>query len=729
MDLDLDDIGIDGPGDPGMAASRPSRFLPKSSKLKPKPKEEPVSSEPEPQPCTPLPKKQEDSSMPSLDATVKSASEPSPSSTLNNFTKVEKTEEQVVEDAMEVDGDEDAVVREIDVFFTPPPLDNNTQLYVLQYPLRPCWRPYELDERCEQVRVKPKSSQMEVDLSLNVDDRSSYNDDAPAQMRTKMQTLSTSWKPPATSGYAVGLLMGNKLHLNPVHAVVQLRPSMEHLKSGGPKKNNIVEANIKFNEKKEESAGPSKKQGKLARASDKQNTDDAESWVSLEYHGRDSSFSSRYRQKMAAEESYLIPFSMSPYDFVNSLCPGTTTDSNRAKGPSRRLLLSLPLEERFKTYLSEGPEVHRFTALKHLAPDESDEDVLLVLQKHAYLVQGLWVTASSLLCEGIKCLARDYILLLFSKNPLISYKQQDASGLSKEVLRRMLKPLAVERPSFKNWKFKEPMDMSFIKGHPNAVREQERLWEKREKNIMVHVTGAGKGGPAMRNSFKSTMTNRPGASSSDQGAKRSVDGAVRSETVSMSDETREALPRALVEVFRIHKVCSLQLIREGLRDLALSKSNLPKADPRAAIAAAKGADAHLPELQTVISQIAVNIHGVYVLKSSPDHSDSNPLRFASDLSPPLSPPPPKKKKKKKKKRELPFAFMLKSGFSLCRSVIIKLFCAKEPNATLKKADVVHAAKIDLKRDIKDSEFSKVISELCIARGNAWCMKSGDGKPR
>ncbi|KAJ4965966.1 hypothetical protein NE237_017815 [Protea cynaroides] len=677
MDLDLDDLGIDGPGDSRKPASRPSRFIPKSSKLKPKPKEEP-----DPQlPPTLLPKKQDESSIPSFDAAVKSVSEPSPSSTLNNFNEVERkeerTEEQVFEDAMEIGGDEDAVVREIEVFFTPSPLDNNTQLYVLQYPLRPSWRPYELDERCEQVRVKPKSSQMEVDLSLNVDDSSSYDANAPDNLRTTKQTLATAWKPPVTPGYAVGLMMGNKLHLNPVHAVVQLRPSMEHLKSGGQKKKgNVasdVEANIKSNEKKEESAGQSKKQGKLTRTSDELDSD--ESWVSLEYHGRDSSFSSRYRRKMAAEESSPISFSMSPYDFVNSLCPGTTTSNNRAKGPSRRHLLSLPLEERFKPYLSEGPEVHRFIALKHLAPDESNEDVILVLQKHAYLVQGLWVTASSLLCEGVQCLARDYILLLFSKNPLISYKQLDLSGISKEILRRVLNPLAVERPSFKNWKLKEPTDVSFIKEHPDVVREQERLWEKREKNIMGHMSGARKGGTAMRNSLKSTMTNRPEASSSDQGAKRSVNGTVSSETVSISDETREALPRALVEVFRIHKVCSLQLIREGLRDLALSKSNLPKADPRAAIAAAKGADAHLPELQAVINQVAVNIHGVYVLKSSLDHSDSNPLR----------------------------------------SVIIKLFCAKEPNGTLKKADVVQAAKIDLKRDIKDAEFTKVISELCVAR--------------
>ncbi|KAB2058695.1 hypothetical protein ERO13_A11G236200v2 [Gossypium hirsutum] len=47
--------------------------------------------------------------------------------------------------------EEDMVVREIDVFFSPS-IDADAQLYVLQYPLRPCWRPYELDERCKEIQ-------------------------------------------------------------------------------------------------------------------------------------------------------------------------------------------------------------------------------------------------------------------------------------------------------------------------------------------------------------------------------------------------------------------------------------------------------------------------------------------------------------------------------------------------------------------------------------------------
>ena len=56
-----------------------------------------------------------------------------------------------------------------------------------------------------------------------------------------------------------------QLHINPTRAIVQLRPSMEHLTSGGSKKkNNVasnVEATIKSEDLKDEkSAGSSKKQ-------------------------------------------------------------------------------------------------------------------------------------------------------------------------------------------------------------------------------------------------------------------------------------------------------------------------------------------------------------------------------------------------------------------------------------------------------------------------------------
>ncbi|KAL0828100.1 hypothetical protein Bca101_051778 [Brassica carinata] len=137
--------------------------------------------------------------------------------------------------------EEDVVVREIDVFYNPS-IGANTELYVLQYSLRPSWRAYEMDERCQEVRVNPSTSEVELDLSMDLD-------------------------------YAIGVLSGDKLHLNPVHAVPQLRPSMKYLSS----KRKQAEA-------PEESARTSKKQN----------------WVSLEYHGLESEYHSRYLTKMMA---------------------------------------------------------------------------------------------------------------------------------------------------------------------------------------------------------------------------------------------------------------------------------------------------------------------------------------------------------------------------------------------------------------------------------------------
>ncbi|MCD7465614.1 hypothetical protein HAX54_001629 [Datura stramonium] len=82
----------------------------------------------------------------------------------------------------------------------------------------------------------------------------------------------------------------------------------------------------------------------------------------------------------------------------------------------------------------------------------------------------------------------------------------------------------------------------------------------------------------------------------------------------------EALPKAVQNVFRIHKVCSLPQILAGLRAMALSKSFDPKEPPKKAfflIAATGDSDvAPIEEIQTVLDQVAVNIHGVYVLEVS-----------------------------------------------------------------------------------------------------------------
>ncbi|XP_021763359.1 DNA-directed RNA polymerase III subunit RPC5-like [Chenopodium quinoa] len=643
---------------------KPSRFAPKNARFQPKTKNSgAMKSEPKVEV-----KKEEDSTVPVAEAKMEVDSVE---------LKEEVMEEREIPEtsnSMEVDVEEDCVVAEYDVYYTPR--DPATQLYVLQYPLRPSWRPYELEQRCTEVRYKPKSGEVEVDLSIDTNSDNYLKSDTD-DGKLVTQTLSSSCKPPQTTSYAIGVLFDKKLYLNPIHAVVQLRPSMESLDSSGSK---IKQPNVTFKEERSNNsavAGPSRKEMKQ--------TDPAavESWISLKYHSSATGLAEKYLRKMVTEQKDPLQFLMNPYDYLNSLCPRAVINKMTSRGPSKRFLLSLPLEERIKTLLVEGPSIQRFKVIKHLAPDDPVEEVLEILQKYALLVQGLWVLKSSIRhpnARGPEILARDYALLLFSQSPFIKDIELDVLGSQKSTGKIVLRELAVERPSCKDWKFKEATDVLFMKLHPDVVEKQMKLWEVNEQLIQQKF--------ASRKAVQASRSfNRPGSSlPSDEGAVRETTVA-RSASTSMSKETQEALPKILKKLFQSHKVCSFQTICRGLRDMAVSMSALPKADARAAVAAAKGVDAP-EELKAAIREIAYNVHDVYMLKSSSEHPE----------------------------------------FDQLRKLVVDLFLGSGPNAKLKKGEFMEAAKIRLRKEPSNTEFQKVITELCVSKGGAWVLKSGDGIP-
>ncbi|KAL5752721.1 hypothetical protein ACOSP7_022917 [Xanthoceras sorbifolium] len=642
---------------PKQVPSRKSRFMPKGASV---PKSEPPPP-PEPQQTDVSDLKEpksEASSEPT--ATTISLSPKAEPSFSNGDVKMEtkpvpevEMDEPLDSNQAELeseDNHEDMIVREIDVYFTPS-IDPDTQLYVMQYPMRPCWRPYELDERCQEVRVKSSQPQVEIDLAIDADSNN-WDTEKASTLNITKQTLSSSWKPSVGTDYAVGVLVDNKLHLNPVHAVVQLRPSTAYLKSVSSKRQN---------------------NNKRIESSSEQMSNDEECWIPLKYHSSKSDCSARYLEGMLAQDNSPIPFTMNPHDYFNSLFPGALNDNNKSKGSLRRVLLSMPLEERVQKLLREGPPVHRFSVLKHFAPDHSIEDVLGVLQKYALLVQGLWAPKSSLLFQDkAKCLARDYILILFSKDLMVKFQQAYIDAKLKDHVKGFLNVFAVERPSFKDWKFKAQTDVSFIKEYPNIVQKQEEVCAAIEKQITAVINRAGKGGPGMMNAaVKSATASKPLNVNSNKGVSGLVTG-----NRALSTETREALRKALQKFFQNHKVCS----KQGLRDWAVSQSTLPKADSRVALLVAEGVDT--ADFEEVISQVATNIHGFYVSKSSPEHPELDQLR----------------------------------------KIVLDLLLGKGPDAKLKRADVVEAARHVLKKEITSNEYNKVMTDICESKGSAWVLK-------
>lgn len=199
--------------------------------------------------------------------------------------------------------------------------------------------------------------------------------------------------------------------------------------------------------------------------------------------------------------------------------------------------------------------MHRFQALMHLAPASSEEDVLKYLKKFAVLVQGLWVAKSSLLgLDRIQQLARDYVLFLFTQNQIINNSELKKSvRIPYENLKNALLSLAVKRTAFDDWKFKEPADELFQKKYPHVLKEQERVWSDHEKEIMHHATRGGKMMPYV-NSVKPVSADV--AVTKYRSGKEIVEGIPGSNVVkTMSEETREALPKALEKIFNDYKVC------------------------------------------------------------------------------------------------------------------------------------------------------------------------------
>jgi len=152
----------------------------------------------------------------------------------------------------EQDEEDDPVVHEIPVYLAKS-LAN--QLYLLQYPVRPCRMSYDTSTVLS-AKVKPKQKKVEVTMALNTECTNFDNskgeqialnvDGADAKDRAgggadddetmvfpegqmDRLVLSSTQALQDTNRYAVGILDANEFHLTPLHAVLSLRPNFEYL--------------------------------------------------------------------------------------------------------------------------------------------------------------------------------------------------------------------------------------------------------------------------------------------------------------------------------------------------------------------------------------------------------------------------------------------------------------------------------------------------------------------
>jgi len=159
------------------------------------------------------------------------------------------SQDQGHQPTVDEEDENDPVVHEIPVYLAKSLAQ---QLYLLQYPVRPCRMSYDTSTVLS-AKVKPKQKKVEVTMALNTEctnfdnskgeqialnvdgqdakERAGVDDETMVFPDGQMDrlTLSSTQTLQDTSRYAIGILDADEFHLTPLHAVLSLRPSFEYL--------------------------------------------------------------------------------------------------------------------------------------------------------------------------------------------------------------------------------------------------------------------------------------------------------------------------------------------------------------------------------------------------------------------------------------------------------------------------------------------------------------------
>jgi DNA-directed RNA polymerase-3 subunit RPC5 len=197
----------------------------------------------------------------------------------------------------------DRLVAELDVEVCNDLQQLKSNLVLLQQPLRPAWRPYNVPSNTT-ARFKPNAKRLELQQPLDPK-CANYNEGVEEIKRVTSLTLRSSLVDPPKCDFAVGVIRNGRLLLLPVNYTLQLRPHLSHLnadtsnkaKAGGQGEDTDEEMGMEDND------GPEIKQELTAievqvkrRETERQQAarlksytylqqeEEAEAWVNLQVH-------------------------------------------------------------------------------------------------------------------------------------------------------------------------------------------------------------------------------------------------------------------------------------------------------------------------------------------------------------------------------------------------------------------------------------------------------------
>ncbi|KAK3600874.1 hypothetical protein CHS0354_019221 [Potamilus streckersoni] len=434
-----------------------------------------------------------------------------------------------------MDDKEDPVEHEIDVFLSRSLAEN---LYLLQYPVRPSHMTYDSVEHLS-TRVKPNQKKVELELALNTNsphyakskgEQIALNVDGhkesaePSYYASSVmdkQVLTSVPSSANTERYAVGYLKDGELHLSPLHALVQLRPSFGYLDRVDDRQKVVQqgggeEGESSQDEVEEEAkpvtikfARPESAEAKARRLASFEYLNkkrEEERWVNVDYYGIYDDRSDMERELLIAGkgDQSSAEFNITPKDYLQMLMPLSSEDKQEKPAmPNNVLSLSqlktMPLGDQVKALLVNA-KVIQFHQLINLLPKGTDPQATLrSLQHVAVMVQGCWVVKSDVLypkevCSphsGISaeylCRGRDYVIWRFTQSRFVTRKEvATVTKLPSEDILDILKQMSHIRVH-QGWEFGLEYDYDFTNRYPEITQRQKMLWEAKQQAIFKQL--------------------------------------------------------------------------------------------------------------------------------------------------------------------------------------------------------------------------------------------------
>ncbi|EDV27885.1 uncharacterized protein TRIADDRAFT_52872 [Trichoplax adhaerens] len=397
-------------------------------------------------------------------------------------------EQESGHNSSESSDEDDPVVKEIDVYLSHHLKDN---LYLMMYPVRSTRMPY-ADTSCMKARIKPK--QQKVELEVAVDTEKNYctnkgEDMARAvnesnSLKGNNQTfynssvmdkqVLASMKAENNDRYAVGIMKNNALHVTPVQAMLQLRPSFDYINmaesaNGTGKLDNSNSGIVKSDSEEEEDikpvtvryAVPESDQAKAYRISshaylEKKNAE--EQWIEAEFVGRDDTRATVERELLTNGnmDEITCDYGISAKGYLDALMPPPPAEVSVSVNPEN--ILSI-------------------TQLKTMSLPEQIKSILL---------SGTTSPITGIPSDML-CLARDYLLWKFTQTRITSRKEISmVVKLPSEDLKEIMTQVALLRVT-KGWEFCLPYDYQFIERYPDVAQRQVQYWEKKYQQLKLRL--------------------------------------------------------------------------------------------------------------------------------------------------------------------------------------------------------------------------------------------------